>query len=222
VRGRTAAAGIRLAVPGALAALAVLVTGCSDDAPPEPTTYTASAPVIQPGRPGEPAATVAPGETGTRPPRPTFNAADVAFVQDMIRHHSQAVQMARLAPERAADTQVRALAARVAAVQEPEVKVLQEWLVSRRQLLTDPDGHGHSMAGMATPAQLQSLTDARARAFDELFLTLMVAHHQGAVSMSNAVMTKGTDPTVQELAAEISAGQAAEIGRMLDVRAALR
>ena len=214
--------GTRPAVLCALAALALLAAACAGDEPPEPTTYTASAPVIQPGRPGEPATTVAPGEGATRAPRPAFNAADVAFVQDMIRHHSQAVQMAGLAPERAADARVRALAARVAAVQAPEVKVLQEWLVSRRQLLTDPGGHGHAMAGMATPDQLESLTDARAAAFDELFLTLMVTHHRGAVTMSDAVMTRGTDPAVQELAAEISAGQTAEIGRMLDVRASLR
>jgi uncharacterized protein (DUF305 family) len=74
---------------------------------------------------------------------------------------------------------------------------------------------------MATPAQVAQLTGARGATFDELFLTLMVEHHRGAVTMANSVTTAGTDPVVQELAAEIGSSQTAEIGRMLDVRATL-
>jgi uncharacterized protein (DUF305 family) len=201
---------------------ALCLTGCSDEEPTRPTTYTADATVIQPGRPGEPATTVAPGETARRVEQPGFNPADVAFVQDMIVHHSQALRMAELAPQRAADPRVKVLAGRIAAGQRPEVAVLQAWLAKRKQLVTDPDGHGHVMSGMATPAQLDALSDARATAFDQQFLTLMINHHQGAVDMSTKVMTAGTDPQVQELAAEISAGQSAEINRMLDVRASLQ
>src|SRR5262245_52488191 len=111
--------------------LLVTLAGCSDE-PPEPTTFTADTTVIQPGKPGEPASTVAPGETGTRAPRPGFNDADVAFVQDMIVHHSQAVQMAKLAPQRAADGRVKILADRIAVAQPIEVAVLKEWLTSRK------------------------------------------------------------------------------------------
>jgi uncharacterized protein (DUF305 family) len=194
------------------------LAGCSGDEPPAPSpTYTADAPVIQPGRPGEPAATVAPGQTATRVPRTGFNDADVTFVRDMIQHHGQAIQLAGLAPDRASDARILALASRISAAQTPEIGVLREWLASRRQLLTDPDGHGHTMAGMATPAQIDQLEAAGGTAFDRLFVTLMVTHHRGAVAMSNAVMTAGTDPAVQELAAEIGSSQTAEIGRLLDV-----
>jgi uncharacterized protein (DUF305 family) len=202
------------------AAVAVaLLAGCSagGEASPSPT-YTADSQVIRPGRPGEPAATVAPGATATRVPARGFNAADVRYVRDMLQHHAQAIRMASLAPDRAADRRVAALAARVTDSQRPEVIVLDEWLRQRRQLRTDPDGHGHAMPGMPTADGLRQLTDARGGAFDRLFLTLMAAHHRGAVEMSNGVMTAGTDPQVQELAAEIGAGQAAELNRMLDVR----
>lgn len=212
-------------LPVAAALAAVAAAGCSDPEPAPPSaTYTASAPVIQPGRPGEPATTVAPGETATRPPQPGFNAADVAFVRDMIRHHGQAIELARLAPARAADVRVLALASRIEAGQEPEIAVLREWLASRRQLLVDPDhpdGRTHTMAGMATPAQVAQLADADGTAFDRLFLTLMVTHHRGAVTMAGRVRTAGTDLAVQELARKISGGQSAEIGRMLDVRESL-
>jgi len=212
------------ALGGLLAGAALVLAGCSgDDATPS-ATYTASAQVIQPGRPGEPATTVAPGGTATRPPRPGFNAADVAFVRDMIRHHGQALELAGLAPDRAADARVLALASRISAAQRPEVDVLREWLTSRRQLLVDPDHADgtHAMPGMATPAQIEQLAGARGAAFDRLFLTLMVEHHRGAVSMASTVATSGTDPLVQELAAEIGSSQTAEIGRMLDVRRTLR
>jgi len=212
-----------LPVALAMAGAAVALAGCSGADPAPSATYTASAPVIQPGRPGDPAATVAPGATATRPPRPGFNAADVAFVRDMIRHHGQALELAGLAPDRAADAGVLALASRISAGQRPEIDVLHDWLTSRRQLLVDP-GHAdgvHAMPGMATPAQVAQLAGARGAAFDRLFLTLMVEHHRGAVSMANTVSTAGTDPAVQELAAEIGSSQAAEIGRMLDVRRTL-
>jgi uncharacterized protein (DUF305 family) len=207
----------------ALTGVALLLAGCSGDEATPSATYTASAPVIQPGRPGEPATTVAPGGTATRPPRPGFNGADVEFVRDMIVHHGQALEMSRLAPDRAADRRVLALASRITAAQEPEIAVLREWLVNRRQLLVDP-GHAdgtHAMAGMATSAQLAQLADARGTAFDRLFLTLMVEHHRGAVTMAGRVMTAGSDLAVQELATEISGSQNAEIGRMLDVRQTL-
>lgn len=197
-----------------------LLVGCSTEEPEQPTTFTATAPVSRPGRPGEPAVTIAPGQTATRAPRPGFNDADVAFAQDMIVHHSQALTMARLAPGRVADPRVRTLAERIALTQEPEAQYLQEWLTSHRQLVRNPEGH-HAMTGMVTPQQIEQLTAARAGAFDSLFLTLMVTHHRGAVTMANELSTRGSDPLLQELATDISAGQAAEINRMLDVKATL-
>jgi uncharacterized protein (DUF305 family) len=213
--------GVPLVLPVAAALAVAAAAGCSDPEPVAPsTTYTASAPVIQPGRPGEPATTVAPGGTATRAPRPGFNAADVAFVRDMIVHHGQALELAGLAPDRAADARVLALASRISAGQRPEIDVLREWLTSRRQLLVDPKHAGsgvHAMPGMATPAQVEQLAGTRGTDFDRRFLTLMVEHHRGAVTMAGRVMTTGTDLAVQELATEISGSQSAEIGRMQDV-----
>jgi len=200
---------------GAVIALGVLA-GCSSEPPPPPTN---SAPVIVPGAPGEEASTIPPGEASVAE-QPGPNDADKAFIQDMIVHHQQAVYMSGLAPERASSSDVKGLASRIHDVQGPEIDMMNRWLSQHAIPTVNPNaphGHGGSggdMPGMATPEQLDALEKAKGQAFDTLFLQLMIAHHQGALSMADEVRKNGFDVRVQEIADGVTAEQSDEIRRM--------
>lgn len=201
----------------AVLAVAVLpaVAACSAD-PPAPAARS-TAPVIAPGRPGEQARTLAPGEAVTAVPSPSANAADVRFVQDMIVHHRQAVDMSLLAPSRAASDAIRRLAARINDTQELEIGMMTRWLREQGQRVPEHHrggGDHQGMPGMATPEQLDRLRAASGEDFDRLFVELMIAHHQGAITMATQVLSAGSHTTIQQLAADISVEQAAEIQRM--------
>jgi uncharacterized protein (DUF305 family) len=194
-----------------VAALAVAgLTACTDEPNPE------AAPAIVPGRPGEPASTLAPGQANPLPPnRP--NAADIRYVRDMIVHHQQAIVMSRLAPERAARDNVKRLADRLAGSQRPEIDMMNTWLRGHDQPTVDPEHaeHGsHAMVGLATPAQLDALRAARGPDFDRLYLQLMITHHEGALTMAREVQTAGMDVRVQEMADDVVATQSDEINTM--------
>jgi len=179
-------------------------------------TGTGVPPVIAPGRPGGSAAVRAPGEVVVDPQR--YTAADAWYVRMMIPHHRQALQMATLAPDRAADPRIAAFAERVKAGQEVEIGRLRAWLDERR--LTAGEDHDHlGMPGMQTQEAMRALADARGVAFDRLFTQMMTTHHRGAIEMSTDVLRTGTDGTVAELATSIAAEQAAEIDRMRDLLA---
>ena len=190
-----------------------------------PGTYPAQAPVVQPGRPGETATTLAPGQIGQRPQDASWNGADLYFVSMMVLHHTQALRMARLADERASDARVHAVAERISAAQAPEILMLKAWLSTRGQKIPDSQesaGHGHGeMPGAVTQTRMAALARAEGTQFDRMFLDLMRSHHAGAVQMAADVTTAGSDLTVQEIAAETSVGQAAEIRRMDQVRTEL-
>ena len=192
--------------------------GCTGDPEPDRGHRVAGtdAPVVVPGRPGEAGRTARPGET-LGPGESHPSAADVVFAEGMIPHHRQALEMSGLAPERAADAAVKALAARIAAAQEPEVRVMSSWLRALGREV--PTGHTHGTAspgayGMATPEQLNRLRRARGREFDELFLRLMITHHEGAVRMSAEELRAGTDRAMLSMAQDILDGQRIEINRM--------
>ncbi|MEU6344569.1 DUF305 domain-containing protein [Streptomyces sp. NPDC046977] len=176
--------------------------------------------VIAPGRPGEDAATLSADEAAKARPDDTPNAADLSYTTNMIAHHEQALVMAAYADTRASGTKVRALAARIEAAQGPEIKTMAAWLkenggASPGTGHNHGQGHDHaSMPGMASPAQLAALRDARGTAFDRLFLQLMIAHHEGAITMATEVLTEGRNVQVGEWASEVIAQQTAEIGRM--------
>lgn len=220
-------------LPLAIAVLAgAVATGCSGSSQTpapgpsgQPSTYIAPVQVVQPGRPGESATTLAPGDTARRPEEASWNGADLYFVSMMVLHHTQALRLARLADDRTSDPQVRAVAERVSAAQAPEILTLKAWLTARKQKVPDSTadaGHAHTaMPGAVTPARMEALARATGPAFDRLFLDLMVAHHAGAVQMAADVTTAGTDLMVQEIAAEVSVGQSAEIRRMERVRSEL-
>lgn len=181
---------------------------------------------VQPGRPGEPTSTV----VGAAEQR--WNHDDIAFVQMMLPHHRQALEMAALAPDRAEDERVLALAERIAAAQAPEVLVLASLLAERGVDVPEPGEdprkydhaeHGHhAMQGMLTTAQLAALAEAQGADFDRLFLERMVDHHAGAVAMAADVRRTGASQRVAELALDVQAGQAAEITRMAQLLRDLR
>ncbi|WP_245614477.1 DUF305 domain-containing protein [Actinokineospora inagensis] len=198
--------------------LAAGVAACTT----EPTAHN---PVVQPGKPGEDNRTLSPQEAqvGTAADRP--NDADLDYARMMIVHHQQAIDMAALAPDRAANPTLKAFAARVADSQGPEIAVMNGWLRAVGQPEVDPHqsdhpadhaGHdmGHTMPGMATPEQVARLRAATGPAFDTLFVQLMTRHHQGAIEMANAVRRTGSAGKIQEWADNVVAEQSAEIQRM--------
>jgi uncharacterized protein (DUF305 family) len=213
-----------------LALAATLVTAGCDAAQgdQEETAAETSVKVLQPGRPGESAATVDADEVRTER---EWNHADVAFMQMMIPHHAQALEMSRLADTRADDERVKAWARRIRGAQGPEIMAMAAWLDERNidvpkasedASTYDHSTHGHSeMAGMLTEEQMAQLEAAAGRRFDRLFLKGMISHHRGAVEMAQTVATEGVDLQVAETAADVAVGQAAEIARMRELLAGL-
>ena len=214
------------ALVGAVALLGLGLAGCSGDTPAATSTATSpTAPVLQPGRPGEPNASLTgsaalPSATGSP------QEADVRFMQDMIVHHAQAIVMVSLVRDRLADTQVKALAARIADEQRPEIDAMAKWLEAKGEQVPPQAGnpelgsgsHDHSgMPGMATQAQLRQLKDARGAEADQLWLTLMTAHHEGALRMVVQQHRDGTDDVVTQLGDEIHVTQSVQIGYMREM-----
>lgn len=148
-----------------------------------------------------------------------FNDADVTFAQNMIPHHQQAVEMAVIAldPQREATDAVKDLAARVQGAQDPEIELMTGWLSSWGQE-TEMDAMDHSsmdgMAGMMTQQEMDTLEAAVGPDFDKLWLTMMIAHHEGAIEMSKAHEAKGMNQDAKALATAITAGQEAEVVEM--------
>jgi len=142
-----------------------------------------------------------------------LNMSDVMFVQMMIPHHEQAVEMAELAPGAGASAEVQELAAEIAAAQGPEITqmeaMLDRWGVGQMM-----DHSGHQMAGMVSEADMDRLRAATGAEFDRLFLELMIAHHEGAIAMAQDPLTNGEDPELQTLLDAIVTAQTAEIATM--------
>jgi uncharacterized protein (DUF305 family) len=154
--------------------------------------------------------------------RQSYTDADVAFMTDMIHHHAQALVMARMAPSHGASGPLRTLSERIIVGQNDEIALMQTWLRNRGKPVPDPasDAHaGHSMhmPGMLTPAELAELDAARGADWDRLFLTYMIRHHQGALTMVEQLFgsygaAQGDD--MFRIASGIAADQTAEIDRM--------
>lgn len=173
--------------------------------------------VVAPGKPGEAARTLSAEEAEKAVGDDTPNSADFGYVQRMIEHHKQALAMTELAPERAGAEKLKRLAARIEAAQGPEIKAMEGWLEQHggHGAYT---GHDHgAMPGMASPKQLAALREARGDDFDTLFLKLMTAHHQGAITMATEVLTDGNNTLVEEMANDVIAQQTSEIHRMRDM-----
>ncbi|MFC9794825.1 DUF305 domain-containing protein [Streptomyces sp. NPDC057695] len=206
----------RPVVAVALSAVAVLaLTACesgSDQGAAEAGKSAGT--VVAPGRPGEPARRISPEEAARLLPDESPNGADFTYAQMMIVHHRQALTMTALAPERAGSPQVKKVAERIAAAQKPEIGAMEGWLKNNGGPREQTGHDHHTMPGMATEAQLKQLGAARGKAFDELFLKLMITHHEGAVTMAAEVLGQGNNVLVEEMANDVIAQQTAEIGRM--------
>ena len=180
-----------------------------------------------PAHSAAPSAAPAPVRT---PPRAT--AADVHFMSGMIRHHAQAVLIAGWAPTHGASASLRALCERIVVGQRDEIALASRWLVARNEPVPETDAshdmmprmdHSMLMPGMLTAEQLGQLDRARDGAFDRLFLTLMIQHHQGAITMVNELFSQGggEEEVAYRFASDVFADQTTEIDRMQKMLAVL-
>lgn len=177
----------------------------------------------------EPVTTPAPATAS----EPRHTEADVAFMANMIGHHAQAVRIARWAPSHEASPAVLRLAERIVVGQQDEIAIMQRWLRDHGEEAPDPYtetaaaaamAHAGHMPGMLSADELARLDAARGAAFDRLFLTLMIRHHEGAVTMVNELFSSqgaGEDDTVFRLASDVQADQTVEIRRMQSMLSAL-
>ena len=198
-----------------------------------------AAPIFHPGAPGAPARAISTDEA-LNLARTTFTEDDVAFMQHMIVHHGQAVEMVALLETRGTTPAVKLMGQRIALSQEAEIALMEDWLTTRGRPIAMPDmhaGHGahggmdHSahaghampasetplMAGMLSPAQMQRLAAARGVDFDRLFLTGMIQHHQGALDMVADLLAhpdSAEDSLLSDFTSSVVADQSAEILRM--------
>lgn len=157
-----------------------------------------------------------------------FNAQDVTFAQDMIPHHQQAIEMSTQALTQGASPKVASLASRIQAAQGPEIQSMKGWLSAwGKPITTAASGGAHGgmsgmsgasgstgSTGMMTDAQMGELSAAKGPQFDKLFLTMMIGHHEGAVTMSRTEGEKGKYAPAKQLAQSIIDGQEKEITEM--------
>lgn len=189
---------------------------------------SAEAPIVQPGAPGE-GAKLLDAVQAVDIANTTYSPHDVRFMQDMIPHHHQAIEMAALVAARTNLPGVVDAAGRINASQADEIEFMQNWLTERGKVAPDPAAHhamhmDHDMAGIASPEDMQALAEARSTEFDRLFLSLMIAHHEGAVTMVEKLLGQpgsAYDPVLFEFVNDITNDQKAEIDRMSALLAGL-
>ena len=182
-----------------------------------------SAPIVQPGAPGQPGRRLTEVTVRTAPKAPF--AADVEFMQGMIMHHSQAVDMVALLRTRGKSPVLKSFGEKISVSQTDEIGFMQRWLEERGKPTTMPMDHSKMtaaqmknmnmlMPGMLTPQQMTALAKARGAHFDHLFLTGMIQHHGGALTMVDDLFSTpgaGQDPTLFDFATDIENTQSAEI-----------
>ncbi|MEM7083968.1 MAG: DUF305 domain-containing protein [Pseudomonadota bacterium] len=178
-------------------------------------------PIIQPGAPGE-ANRALSAKEAVDIARTSHSPDDTRFMQDMIPHHNQAVQMAALVADRTNRKVILDAAGRIDASQQDEIEFMQNWLRDRGEDVPDPTEHhamhmNHDMAGMASPEQMAKLATLQGTEFDRLFLELMIPHHEGAIVMVEELLEQpgaAYDPVLHEFTSDIVNDQTAEIERM--------
>ncbi len=206
--------------------------GLMASAAPAAQDATSSHHIVQPGAPGQPGKTLSPAEANI-PLRPPAQA-DIEFMQGMIVHHSQAVEMVDLLRTRGSSKALQTLGKRISISQSDEIEYMKQWLRERGQPVAPPGGHmmhhmgGMDMSkmasgdvalmpGMLSPNQMKALAKARGPAFDALFLTGMIQHHTGALDMVEdlfAIPGAGQDNVLFDFATDIDNTQRAEINIM--------
>jgi uncharacterized protein (DUF305 family) len=207
-----------------LVALAVLVVAACAESTPPPAAVSPASPTSEPATSADPVAMV-------DSLRNSFTAADVEFMEGMIHHHAQALVMARMIPTHTSNGPLQVLAGRIIIGQNDEIAIMQNWLRNNGQSVPEPDtmaagahamhGGGHEahalMPGMLTADQMAQLDAARGPEFDRLFLTFMIQHHRGAITMVDQLFdTYGAaqNDLVFKIASDIGADQTSEIDRM--------
>ncbi|MCU1267188.1 MAG: hypothetical protein JWM21_3506 [Acidobacteria bacterium] len=188
---------------------------CAQQPGPPPTSI-----VVQPGAPGQPTSILPPSTRATLPPG---SSADVQFMQGMIMHHAQAVEMTALIASHTTTKELRSLAARIGHSQSEEIKFMKRWLTARGDPVSPamPEMPGMDMSmqpmlmpGMLTPVQMKALKRAKGAEFDRLFLTGMIQHHNGALIMVKDLFDTagaGQDAELFNFATDVDSGQRAEI-----------
>ena len=192
----------------------VLLAGCTaDQTPAKQQSQAPPVRVVLPGKPGE-SAQVTDSDHVRAPDGSTYSTIDVAFVQMMIVHHAQALEMAALAPKRAGNPTLRNLADRISAAQRPEMDWLRAWLKARNQAESDPSHDHDTMPGMQSATDMAALSAASGADFDRRFVSMMIDHHKGAIQMAGDVVKGGSDEKLRETANEMAVEQGSEIRRL--------
>jgi uncharacterized protein (DUF305 family) len=174
--------------------------------------------VVQPGAPGETGRELSPEDLETIE-APTHTEADVAFMQNMILHHRQALAMTALVPERTKRRDIPLFAERIEISQTDEIERMESWLEARgeKPLPYDPDvDHSGHLSGMLSPRQLERLERLSGRAFDLMFLRAMRRHHEGAIAMVEQLQADGggIEPDISNFTIHVVADQGIEISRI--------
>ncbi len=209
--------------------VALLLAGCGDKSG-ERAAETAPN-IVQPGAPGQGSKTLSADELAELD-APSFVDADVLFMQGMIHHHAQALRMTALVPKRSAGNELPLFAERMDISQKSEIEQMRRWLKDRGQeapVLHLAHNHAHGigagtmMPGMLTEQQLRRLERARGQDFNRLFLTFMIRHHQGALTMVRQLYAAsgGAEPESDAFARHVDADQRIEIARMQQLLAEL-
>jgi uncharacterized protein (DUF305 family) len=179
---------------------------------------------VQPGAPGEPSKDVAPGTAAA--PVATHTRADVRFMQEMIHHHAQAIEMVALLKTRTKRPDLKMLGERIDVSQTDEIKMMKTWLTDRGEEVPMDHGRGQmmmqgammsAMPGMLSSAQMAALEKASGPAFDRLFLTGMIQHHEGALAMVEALLKSpgaALESVIFDFISHVDADQRMEISRM--------
>lgn len=212
-----------------LVSLAAAGVGCGS------ASSQQSVPIVQPGAPGQGSTNVSAANAADES-HVGYTDADVAFMQGMIHHHAQALDMVDLLNRNTSSEQMRQLGKRISLSQTDEIKMMQTWLKARGKDFPDPRAHtmagmpGMSMdhvmmPGMLTPSEMTHLAELKGPTFDKAFLTGMIKHHRGALTMVKELLaTAGAaqDADIFNFAANIEADQSAEIERMTDMLQAMQ
>jgi len=176
--------------------------------------------IVQPGAPGQPPRVISTA-AATDLSKVQFTPADVQFMQGMIGHHSQAVEMVELLKLRTTNGDMQKLGLRIEVSQEDEIKMMQNWLKVRRQVLPDPHAHHMHpeamMPGMLTQAEMDKLAASKGTEFDRLFLEGMIKHHGGAITMVEELFKSpgaAQDSEIYAFVTDVVADQRMEIDRM--------
>ena len=210
---------VRIALIAAVSVCAAL------SSPPVSAQQNDPAPpvIVQPGAPGQPTRRLPPS---TRPTLPPTSPKDVEFMQGMIMHHAQAVEMTALIESHTTNKDLRLLGARISASQSDEMAFMKRWLAARGEPLShampsmgshkgmDMTSHSSLMPGMLTPKQMEALRKAKGAEFDKLFLIGMIQHHKGALVMVKELFDTagaGQDTELFSFVTDVDSGQRAEI-----------